>query len=60
VRGTWGNLVIDGKPRGTTPVTVKLKTGRHTVRVYNEAAGFDLTQKVTVERGETETLAFAP
>lgn len=60
VRGAWGNLVIDGKPQGTTPLTLKLKTGRHTVRVYNEAAGFDLTQKVTVKQGGTETLAFAP
>jgi len=60
VRGTWGNLLIDGTPKGTTPFTGDLKTGRHTVRVFNEAAGFDLTQQVTVKRGETETLAFTP
>jgi hypothetical protein len=60
VRGTWGNLVIDGTPKGTTPFTGKLKAGPHKVRVYNEAAGFDLTQKVVVKRGETEVLAFTP
>jgi serine/threonine protein kinase len=60
VRGTWGNLVIDGTPKGTTPFTGTLKTGPHKVRVFNEAAGFDLTQRVVVKRGETEVLAFTP
>ena len=60
VVGTWGNLVIDGKPSGTTPLKIKLKSGRHTIRVYNEATGFDLTKKVTIRGGETENLAFEP
>jgi len=60
VRGTWGQLEIDGKPFGTTPYTGSLSAGVHTIRVYNPAAGFDMSQKVTIKGGETETVSFAP
>jgi serine/threonine protein kinase len=60
VAGTWGNVVIDGRASGTTPFTGKLKSGPHTIRIYNETTGLDFTQKVTIQSGETETLAFEP
>jgi hypothetical protein len=60
VAGAWGNLVIDGKPKGTTPFNGELKSGSHTIRVYNEAIGFDSTKKVTIRGGETANLAFEP
>jgi serine/threonine protein kinase len=60
VRGTWGQLEIDGKPMGTTPYYGELKPGSHTIRVYNEAGGFDMSRTVTIRSGELEKLSFAP
>ena len=60
VSGGWGNLEIDGNPVGTTPYTGRLTTGSHQIRVYNDAAGYDLSQTITVKEGELVRVPFAP
>ena len=45
---------------GTTPYTGRLTTGSHQIRVYNDAAGYDLSQTITVKEGELVRVPFAP
>jgi hypothetical protein len=59
VRGTWGQLEIDGKPFGTTPYTGSLSAGLHTIRVYNVAAGIDRERIVRIEAGESTRVTFS-
>ncbi len=43
----WCNVAVDGQPRGTTPVSVKLKAGEHEVVLTN--AEFHIRRALSVE-----------
>ncbi len=47
----WGDVVIDGKARGRSPVTVRLNAGTHDVTVVRQ--GVETKQRVDLKPGET-------
>jgi serine/threonine-protein kinase len=48
----WTKVSIDGSPHGSTPVfKIRLRPGKHKVRLVNEQAGIDVTKTVTVTSG---------
>ena len=53
----WAKISVDGKSFGTTPLKrQKLPSGRHRVRLTNEALGYDDTFPVRIRPGQTTTL----
>jgi hypothetical protein len=47
---TWATLSVDGAPRGTTPLSLRIAAGTHRIRV--ERAGFPpIERKVNVVAG---------
>jgi hypothetical protein len=58
----WCNVVVDGQPRGTTPLNVKLKAGSHQVLLANPEFKIKRTLAIEVEPGQTvrKSLDFAP
>lgn len=58
VGATWAHVWVDGrKLASTAPLTgVSLDVGSHEIRVVNEAAGVDTTQRVEVGSGERVTV----
>jgi serine/threonine-protein kinase len=53
----WADVKVDGRPLGTTPVSVpNLFEGPHTVELSNIAFGAPRRMVVTVKRGETKTV----
>ncbi len=52
------NVIIDGRPSGTSPVTVEeLTAGEHTIAVASATGSAERT--VTVEAGQTATVVFS-
>jgi serine/threonine protein kinase len=58
----WCNVSIDGQPRGTTPLSLKLKAGSHSVTLSN--AEFHITRTIAIDVQPNQTvrksLDFAP
>ena len=52
----WGEVTIDRKPYGQTPVRATLGAGRHKVRISNDAADKSESIDVTVEAGKPITI----
>ena len=52
----WSRVTLDGAAWGTTPVTKKVRAGRHTLVLENEEQGLKKTVTVTVTADETETV----
>jgi hypothetical protein len=52
----WGDIVVDGKPRGRTPATLTLPAGPHTIEVIfgGEDPPRTKTFSVNVAAGATE------
>lgn len=48
----WANVQVDGRNLGRTPVTHRIKAGRHKLEASNPELGWTHTQWVTVEAGE--------
>ncbi|MCP4504479.1 MAG: PEGA domain-containing protein [Deltaproteobacteria bacterium] len=49
----WAKIFVDGQPLGSTPIfKVKIKAGRHKVRLLNEAKGIDVTKSIVVKPGK--------
>lgn len=50
----WGEVYIDGKHYGTTPVNnVKLRAGYHTIVIKNERGYKTITKKIKIEPNKT-------
>ncbi len=47
----WATVVIDGKPRGSTPFKGKLTPGEHRIELRNDELGKAETVQVTLESG---------
>jgi serine/threonine-protein kinase len=58
----WCNVTIDGQARGTTPVSVKVKSGAHEVVLSNAEFHIKRSLELAVEPGQTvrKKLDFAP
>jgi hypothetical protein len=58
----WCNVSVDGQPRGTTPLSLKLKAGPHAVVLSNPEFHISRTLSVEVQPGQTvrKSLDFAP
>jgi serine/threonine protein kinase len=58
----WCNVTIDGQARGTTPVSVKVKSGAHEVVLSNAEFHIKRSLELDVEPGQTvrKKLDFAP
>jgi hypothetical protein len=58
----WCNVSVDGQPRGTTPLSVKLKAGPHSVALSNPEYHIARTLSVDVQPNQTtrKRLDFAP
>jgi hypothetical protein len=54
--GLVADVIVDGRPRGKSPLRLKLPCGPHEVVVRNRGAGLTLTQQVQVRLGETTHL----
>jgi hypothetical protein len=54
-----GEVFVDGKRVGRTPVTVAVPRGTHEVRLRERALGIDLRRRVSV-RGPDTAVRFAP
>ncbi len=56
--GAWAYVYVDGKKqsRPTPLYGLKLKAGRHTIRLVNPKLGLSETRKVTIRRGKTTDL----
>ncbi|MFZ5444107.1 MAG: PEGA domain-containing protein, partial [Myxococcota bacterium] len=53
----WGQVTLDGKPRGDTPVVeLKVPPGEHTLRVTNPETGKSSTQKLVLRSGEVRAV----
>ena len=52
----WSRVTIDGADAGTTPVTRKVRAGKHTLVLENEEQGLKKTMTVTVSPDQTETV----
>ena len=49
----WGEVWVDGKRRGITPLrSMKLKPGKHTIRMRNPDLGIDVSETVELRAGE--------
>ena len=49
----WGEVWVDGKRRGITPLrSMKLKPGKHTIRMRNPDLGVDVSETVELRAGE--------
>lgn len=59
VKGGWGDVYIDGKKVGTTPLQTVVTAGSHQVRVVNKEAGLDRTETIEVKAGEVRPVSFA-
>jgi serine/threonine protein kinase len=57
--GAWGDVYIDGKKVGQTPMKQALPAGEHTVRIVVPSTGQEATRKVTVQPGETASVSIA-
>lgn len=51
---------VDGKPRGTTPVDVELKPGKHTVVFTDKASGQKKTHAFVVRAGKPDSIEWVP
>ena len=60
VRGGWGHIEINGKKVTDTPYKGQIRAGRHTIRVYNPAADFDIRKTIEVKAGELKTISIDP
>ncbi len=49
-------VTIDGKPRGTTPVEVDLKPGKHTLVLTDPESGQKKSQTLLVKAGKPDTI----
>jgi serine/threonine-protein kinase len=47
----WANVMIDGRPRGSTPLHLTLESGVHTVRLTWPPGNMTRTRQVTVPAG---------
>jgi hypothetical protein len=58
----WCNVTIDGKPRGTTPLKLTLKSGPHQIALANPQYKIQRTLSIELQPGQTlhKTLDFAP
>jgi serine/threonine-protein kinase len=58
----WCNVSIDGKPQGTTPISVKVAAGAHEVTLTNNEFHISRMLSVDVDAGQTvrKKLDFAP
>ncbi len=55
----WGNVVVDGVPRGTTPIgPISLAPGPHTVSVTNPDLGASRSATVKVVSGKLSSVGF--
>lgn len=52
VRKSWANVYVDGKSSGTTPLTVELSPGSHTIRVQNTDTGYEAQETISVISGQ--------
>ena len=52
VRKSWANVYVDGTSSGTTPLTVELSPGSHTIRVQNTDTGYEAQQTISVISGQ--------
>jgi hypothetical protein len=50
----WGDVIVDGKPRGRSPVTVRLNAGPHDVTILRQ--GVPTKQRVELKPGESRRL----
>jgi serine/threonine-protein kinase len=49
----WCNLTVDGQAKGPTPLTLKLRAGRHTIVLTNPEFKINRTLPVTIAPNET-------
>ncbi len=55
----WGNVVVDGVPKGTTPIgAISLSAGNHSVVVTNPELGATRSATAKIQGGKTTTLSF--
>ncbi len=57
----WAEVYIDGRYVGRTPVTVPVKTGRHTIRLVNKELDIDFVDTKDIEPpqfGETQSFRY--
>lgn len=52
----WSTVTIDGVSAGTTPVTRKVRPGKHVLVLENDEQGLKKTVTVTVSPDQTETV----
>jgi len=53
----WGQVTVDGKKRGDTPVLeLRLSAGEHQLKVVNPETGKSATQKLVLKSGETRAV----
>jgi hypothetical protein len=52
VRKSWANVYVDGQPSGTTPRTLELSPGSHTIRVQNTDTGYEAQETISVISGQ--------
>jgi hypothetical protein len=60
VDGGSGTVLVDGKPRGQSPVTVKVPTGQHQVSVRGSQRFSPSTVTIIVASGDTARATFRP
>ena len=52
MRKSWANVYVDGQPSGTTPRTLELSPGSHTIRVQNTDTGYEAQETINVISGQ--------
>ena len=55
----WGNVSVDGKPYGATPLPpIKLGVGPHSVSVTNPELGSSRSSTVRIKSGQSSFVKF--
>jgi len=56
--GGWGDILVDGQPRGQTPARLTLPAGRHRIAVRPFGEGAPLSRSVEVPAGGSVSVSF--
>ncbi len=52
----WATVIVNGKARGTTPLTLELPAGRHKLELRNSEMGAPQHKRVTITADKTNTV----
>ncbi len=53
----WATVIVDGKEKGTTPLTIELSAGRHKIELRNSEMGAPQRKRVTIKADKTQTIS---